>query len=252
MSIVSIVPSLSSSLSRVLSIPSPSVSVSRILTIPSPSISASSSSVRVSFSISPSVFTVTCTVLATLSFPDGSVCVIESVWFVPSSPPVKATEVEYAPKLQVVVVGSGVIFAFEIVTVASVSQVPLTVKVFAMIASPRRGELIAGALGAVISTSKSIVRTSPSFPLVSVRVSVMSSCVHSVRVERVSDQVPSSPTVVVPRIFESESLTVIVVPSSPVPVRVGEVSFVVYGAVVSPSRSPRVGASGAIVSTSIV
>ena len=90
------------------------------------------------------------------------------------------------------------------------------------------------------------------FPAASVAV-IESGVVHSPRAgARSIDHVPDALTVPVQRTVPEPSFTVMIAPTSPVPVIVGVESLVRYGDVVSPPTERTVGARGAIVSMTTV
>lgn len=124
------------------------------------------------------------------------------------------------------------------------SPVPRNVGVVSFVADPPAGEVIVGAVGALVSTTTVIALPVLVFPAVSVAVGVIVVDPSGSGVDGVHDHAPFV-TVVSQTTFPAASVNVIVEPFSPVPVNIGVVSCVAApftGAVIS-------GAVGAVVST---
>ncbi len=184
-------------------------------------------------------------------FPATSVAVISSV----CTPSVSAGDVviDHVPPAETVPVPIVLPDPSFIVMIAPTSPVPVIVGVVSLVAygavvSPPTA-VIAGVRGGVISRILTLrVVGADVFPRASVAVSERV-CVPTLRaVLGVIDQFPDASTVPVPRTVPEAFLRVIVLPTSPVPVIVGVVSGVLYGAVVSTSTAVTVGERGAVVS----
>lgn len=134
-------------------------------------------------------------------------------------------------------------------TVAPTSPVPVIVGVVSVRVAPPRGERIVGAVGAVVSTVIVAVTAGEVLPTVSTAVIERILFPSERALGRVIDQFPDASTVPVAIIVPRESLMYIVLPASAVPVIVGVLSAVAYGATVSESTAVTTGVLGATVSS---